>query len=573
MLTIRRLRSQRAQRGSVLSAVLIMVVFLSILGGALMGELSSAFLVTRSDAGRIATEASLDSSIAYGIGSLQQRSVPVHCATDQPSGSTTTLNGMTAAEAPICRAIVPDLVTGLAGEPSSVDGTWDRVAGRDRYLVSDAAGTLRAYQVGLSGPSWAKAIGGLQTGVLLSASAGGSPILLIPAQIQGSGCSSHCVAAFDDAGSVPNFRCSMPAASTVTAEPAVETPVGGQVNLPDYAFFGSSGSQGNLYVYDASAGASCGLLESASLGGTAVGAPLVFPGSNQHDQVTDDIFVMVASAGRTTLQHWTYSETTDEDGRSTSLNHLASLDLNLASAAAGYSADSSALSSRTPIMLAIASASGRLALVRISVNRSTYSMTLMLNKSIPGGAGTNRAPYWCTARCGGTDLIGVGTTSGTLYLLNASLDVAFSYTEPGLGAINTTPIADSNGDWYFGDDNGLVYDLELPPSGTQLFKAASFGPGGPDQIRSSPFAGSPGGCSGCIAIYFGATGTDGRAYFAQIGKVRVMDVTSCLTSGPKSTTCTGAARLWARLEVGDPQFVGGKGVNVVGWAYFTQGLP
>jgi hypothetical protein len=562
----------------VLSAVLIMVVFLSILGGALMGELSSAFLVTHSQAGRIATEASLDSSTAYGIGSLEQRSVPVHCVTDQPSPSTTTLNGMSTASASICRAIVPDVVAGLAGGTSAVDGTLDTVAGRNRYLITDSGGTLRAYQFGQSAESWARNLGGPQTGPLLSTNAGGSAALLIPAANPGSGCSGHCVALFNSAGVVPSFRCSMPASTAVSAQPAVETPVGGKVNFPDYAFIGSSGAQGRLYVYDASPNGSCEPKQSASLGGTAVGAPLVFPGSNRQDEVSDDVFVLVTSGAGTTLQHWSYTETTqhgsDEGGgTSISLDRLASLNVNVGAGAIGYSADLTALSSKAPIMLAIASASGRLALARISVSGSNYSMSLTLNRSLPNGAATNRSPYWCTTRCGGTDLIGVGGSNGTLYLLNASLNVAFTYTEAGLAAINTTPIADANGDWYFGDDNGFVYDVELPAQGTQMFKAASFGPGAQNQIRSSPYVGSPGGCSGCIAMYFGAAGNGGRAYFAQIGKIRVMDVTSCLTSGAKSTTCSGAARLWTRVEVGDPQYVGGQGVNTVGWAYSTQGLP
>lgn len=573
MLTSRRQRRVRAQRGSVLSAVLIMVVFLSILGGALMGELSSVFLVTRSQAGRIATEASLDSSVAYGIGSLEQRSVPVHCVTDQPSPSTTTLNGMSTAAASICRAIVPNAVTALAGGTSSVDGTLDTVAGRNRYLISDSSGVLHAYQFGKSIESWEKDLGGQQTAPLLSTNSGGSPVLLIPVTIPGSGCSSHCVALFNSAGAVPSFRCSMPAPTAVSAQPAVETPVSGGVNFPDYAFIGSS----SLSVYDASPNGSCELKKAASLFGTAVGAPLVFPGSNRRDQVSDDVFVVVTSAAGTSLQHWSYTETTargsDEGGGTTiDLGRLSSLNLNVGSGAVGYSADITAPSSNTPIMLAVASASGRLALARISVSGSNYSMSLTLNRSLPNGAATSRPPYWCTARCQGTDLIGVGGTNGTLYLLNGSLNVAYTYTEAGLAAIDTTPVADANGDWYFGDDNGFVYDVELPPKGPQLFKAARFGPGGQNQVRSSPYVGSPGGCSGCVGIYFGAAGSGGGAYFVQIGKIRVMDVTSCLTSGAKSTTCTGAARLWTRIEVGDPQYVGGQGVNTVGWAYFTQGL-
>jgi len=79
--------------------------------------------------------------------------------------------------------------------------------------------------------------------------------------------------------------------------------------------------------------------------------------------------------------------------------------------------------------------------------------------------------------------------------------------------------------------------------------------------------GSPSdGCAPGPCMYFGSTGT---TYFAQLGGLRLMDVTGCLTSGAGSTTCAGNPRLWARLEVGTPGIVGGQDVNVIGWSYYS----
>src|SRR5207247_2156564 len=85
------------------------------------------------------------------------------------------------------------------------------------------------------------------------------------------------------------------------------------------------------------------------------------------------------------------------------------------------------------------------------------------------------------------------------------------------------PVADSNGDWYFGADDGYVHDVEMPASGSQLFQAAKFGPGG--QIQSSPVEA---GCSTGPCMYFGSS-TSG-AYFVLLGKTRVSDLRACISA-------------------------------------------
>ena len=221
------------------------------------------------------------------------------------------------------------------------------------------------------------------------------------------------------------------------------------------------------------------------------------------------------------------------------------------------------------IQLAITSSSGQVALASINVGggRSgpTYSISGGPAPATLGGS-FSRAPYWC--HCPGGDLIGAGNQNGTLYILDAGLNLRLRYTgsADGSPAINTTPAADANGDWYFGADDGFVYDVEPPASGIDMFKAARLNPGG--KVTSSPVVGSPSdGCAPGTCMYFGSTGT--TDYFVQLGGLRLMDVTGCLTSGSGSTACTGNPRLWARLEVGTPGIVGGRDVNVIGWSYYS----
>lgn len=87
-------------------------------------------------------------------------------------------------------------------------------------------------------------------------------------------------------------------------------------------------------------------------------------------------------------------------------------------------------------------------------------------------------------------MIGVGGSNGELFLFTTGLSLAYQYDGrlDGISAITTTPMADSNGEWYFGASDGYVYDVEIPVSGIQLFKAARFGPGG--SIASSPIVGA-----------------------------------------------------------------------------------
>ena len=571
--------SKSRQRGSILSSLLIIVAFLSILIGALMTELTSSFLISRTLVNRMQNEATVSSVVELGINQLQGGAVPPVCARDNRGPWFLTLNGSAAAVTQTCTQIVPDFAGPLAPGSFTVDGIHDTAAGRDRYLVIDSTGVLRSYPFGQSTPSWSFGIGGAPTAPLLSkADSSGSVALLVPVVMAGSGCGGHCVALVKDAGGARSFRCTMPASTAVTTTPAAEVSASGSLNFPDYAFFGSSGASGRLYVYDAATGGSCQQLRSAALGGSAVGTPLVFPGvvdnKGPNTSLSDEIFVVVTDSNSTAFEHWRYTEATQEcdvDCGGSAFTTTLSLGLVsslLLAGTAGANATGYAISSTVPanganLNLVVVSPSGRVFMGRIAV-RSGPSYTMSAGAAITLPAGASRAPYWCHCP-GGQSLIGVGTTNGFLYVLSDTpLAVQWSYDgQPdGWPAINTTPMADANGDWYFGANDGAVYDVELPMSGSTMFKAARFGPGGP--IASSPVVGA---CAAGPCLYFGST-TAG-SYFAQLGHTRIIDLRACVSSASGSTICAANPRLWARVEVGSPAIVGGSGVYVQGWSYYA----
>jgi hypothetical protein len=359
----------------------------------------------------------------------------------------------------------------------------------------------------------------------------------------------------------------MPASVSVTAQPAAEVTAGGSGHFPGYAFFGDAA--GDLYVYNSTEDGGCNLLAINSLGGGVVGAPLVFPGTvtktGNSTTISDEVFVLVSRATSTQLFHLRYSETTDPQDNVTPGLGLAEAPRAIA---IGGNAVGYAISSTLPVVgstmsLVVATASGRLGMARIAVGSGpVYSMSSGASIVLPNGSGATRAAYWC--HCPTQDLIGVGGTNGFLYLFNNALSLAYTYDgQPdGRPAIQTTPMADANGDWYFGASDGFVYDVEIPVSGLQLFKAAKFGPGG--AIASSPIVGA---CVAGPCMYFGSSSLG--SYFVRIGTTRVSDLRACISSTFGSTICGANPRLWARVQVGPAAIWGNLGVYVQGWSYYS----
>ena len=561
---------RKRQRGGVLSGLLIVVAFLSILIGALMTEESSAFLLSRTEVARTQRQATVTSGVELAIHRLENSITPRVCAQDARGPWFLTVNGNPTAVTQTCTAIVPDPNSGgLAAGSFTVDGIHDTSLGQNQYLVSDATGVLRAYQVGSSTPRWAFPIGGGATGPPLTRndSDGIHEDLFVPVAMSGSGCGGHCVAFLVSAGGAPTVKCTLPSDSAVNSQPSIESTSTGGDNFSHYLFFAGSGS-GSLQVYYAIEMGNCGQQATASLGGSAVGSPLVFPGTVTTKKgvttVSDDIFVLVNTGASTFLEHWRYSEINGDPILS---NVGPSLDLTsvVGSMAVGYALAPGQLNPGTSLSMIVAGASGQLGMARITASSGlTYSSTLGPFSTVLSG-GVSRAPYWCT--CPSGTLIGVGTTNGSLYLLSSSLATVYSYSgvADGSPAINTTPRPDENGDWYFGADDGFVYDVEIPISGSQLFKAARFGPGG--AILSSPIVGGDAECGDGPCVYFGSS-TAG-SYLTFIGETRILDIRACVSDAGGSTNCAANPRLWARVEVGQSAVIGGDGVYVMGWSYYS----
>ena len=564
MLSSKRERRARAQRGSVLSALLVIVAFLSILGGALMNEISGQFLLTHTLTDRVVAEATINSSAENAIGQLQARTkdwiktgkFPL-CSTDNPAAWSIPLNGMNAAADAICRAIAPDQVAKLTDGTFPADGAQLTVGGQKVFVVGDSGGNVYAYTFGTPRLSWAASVGRGVTGPPSQ-----SPYAPRTAFPVGS-----AVALLDDNS---GRNCFMAANGTVTSPPGFENhPAGKSPYFPDYAFFGDS--SGTLWVYDGS----CNRLQSAVAGGPVVGSALVLTGrqdssdnqqcGNQggdegsNQQTTSvDIFAVINRSGGARLAHFQYCET--RQGGQLISNDLRSdpsdqpVGLSIGNAV-GVAFGSTTPSSGT-IRLAVTGTSG-IAVPTIQSTSDSYSMSSGQGNTSLGGF--TSAPYWWHSSSG--DRIGAANQTSLLVLdMNLNQQLRFDGSVP----ITTTPGADPNGDWYFGANDGFIYDVEPPAKGTQMFPAARFGPGGA-AVTSSPIVT---GCSNRTCMYFG---TGASAHFAQIGPGRVMDLSACLTSGSGSTTCTaGSLRLWARVEVGDPAYFGtpNQGVNVIGWSYY-----
>jgi hypothetical protein len=561
---------RRRQRGSVLSGLLIIVAFLAILIGGLLTELTSSFVLSRDQMTRVKTEATVTSAVELGIHQLEGGPVPAVCAQDARGPWYLTLNGHDAAVTQTCSGIVPEVATGLAAGSFTVDGIHDTAGGNNRYLVANTSGRLNSYPFGQTQPSWSIPVGGRPTAPPLAQRDPNSAVdvsLLVPVAEPGGTCSGHCVALYTDPGSTPSFVCDMPASVSVTAQPAAEVTAGGSGHFPGYAFFGDAA--GDLYVYNSTEDGGCNLLAINSLGGGVVGAPLVFPGTvtktGNSTTISDEVFVLVSRATSTQLFHLRYSETTDPQDNVTPGLGLAEAPRAIA---IGGNAVGYAISSTLPVVgstmsLAVATASGRLGMARIAVGSGpVYSMSSGASIVLPNGSGATRAAYWC--HCPTQDLIGVGGTNGFLYLFNNALSLAYTYDgQPdGRPAIQTTPMADANGDWYFGASDGFVYDVEIPVSGLQLFKAAKFGPGG--AIASSPIVGA---CVAGPCMYFGSSSLG--SYFVRIGTTRVSDLRACISSTFGSTICGANPRLWARVQVGPAAIWGNLGVYVQGWSYYS----
>lgn len=535
---------RRAQRGSVLSGVLILVAFLAIIAGALMTELSTNLLLSRALVNRVGNEATVNSAVETALDRLQNTPLVSGC----PNLGPLTLNGRTAATSYLkCTPIVDSNSTPLqqlaaSSAPFNADGTHAVLPtlGRNDYLVGDSGGNVFDYRFDTMALLWTRALGGSVTGPpaeIIDVNNQGQVSDLIPVASPrpgpnpGCGPANFCVAFIEDGGnSNHSIECLMQASAVVTAQPAA-----GVAN-PDVAFFGDG--KGQLFAYDPTDGGGCEQQDSASIpGGRAVVAgPVVFAGSGG----TDHLYVVVSDGTSSQLWHYTYKE-------SSGLVAISSLALP-AARAVGIAVEPGTLPSR----VAITFAGGQVALAQIQAN---FGLSLLASRSV--ATNIDGAPYWC--QCPGGDQIGVGGRNGALYLFDTSLNPTASYPAGG-PAISTNPTADSAGDWFFGGTDGAVYEVQRPTGQATMVLGARFGSAG-GAINSSPFLGA---ChTSWICVYVGSA--DSTIDVVPLDARRAV-ITACISTSPPA--CSGVnPRLWTSIEVGSASSSGT--VLVGGWSYYS----
>jgi hypothetical protein len=514
-----------------------MVAFLAIISGALMTELSTNFLLSNDLLNRVQTEATVNSAAELAINQLQNAPLNAVC----PSPSQISINGQTAAVsyvscAPTVHAGSPQFQSVARSSQFTTDGTL--VPGLNDYVVGDSGGTVFDYPYGSDSPRWSLRLGGTVTAtplVMPDPSNSGQFLDLIPAS--GSACEpvAFCVSVRSDDGSAatPGLDCVMTASGLVQSQPA------SGVNFPNIVFAGDAAR--HLYAMDVTSGACDNESGTVSASGPVVAGPLVFPcNTGCGGRRTDDVFVLTSSGGSSQLQSFAYSS---YQGFTAS-----GADLNLPwGNASGIAVENSTLPSR----VAISFAGGQVAVVQIDA-----SANLSRTASVSRPAHLGGAPYWCHCP-GSANLIGVGGDNGDLYVLDSNLNTYATYA--GSQAIRTTPAVDAAGDWYFGADNGHLYEVQKPPGATAMVQAANLGSAG-GAIGSSPVVG---GCQVGICVYLGSM--DSHTYLVSLD-ARDAVLTSCISTAPPS--CSGVnPRLWTSVEIGmasNPQ-----AVHVQGWSYYS----
>jgi hypothetical protein len=306
------------------------------------------------------------------------------------------------------------------------------------------------------------------------------------------------------------------------------------------AFFGDT--SGNVYAVDANgpSDGDCSTVPSTGTANPVVAGPVVIA-CNGCGTRTDEVFVLTTGGGSSSLARFTYTR------NGLSSNPAGSLAFPWPNAK-GMAFDAGSM------RLAISFGGGQVALVQLS---SSGGMTQVAQNVNLVTGGISRAPYWC--RCPGLgNEIGIGGRNGTLYVLDTNLNIYSSYA--GGKAIDTTPVADGAGDWYFGANDGRIYEVQKPGGGPAMIVAASFGTAGA-AFGSSPVIGA---CPAGICIYVGSL--DASAYLVPLD-ARNAVLTACISIAPPNCAAGSNPRLWTQVEVGDA--ASSRTVHIQGWSYYS----
>jgi hypothetical protein len=440
-----------------------------------------------------------------------------------------------------------------ASSPFNVDGTHAVLPaqGRNDCLVGDASGNVFDYSFDLSAivmtKLWSKSLGGSVTAPPLEMpNVSNQPqgiVDLIPVSNPNSGPSpgcgpaNFCVASIAGGGGDRDandwsLQCFMAASAAVKARPAAG------ISNPDLAYFGDA--NGKLFAYDVDDGGCAQASLPVDLGPAVIAGPVVFSGPGG----TDHLYLVVSDGVSSSLVHYTYKS-------SQGLRPVSSLPLP-APQALGIALEPGSLPSR--LAITFAGTGGQVALAQI---QSGFGVSLLASTSVPTSIAG--APNWC--QCPGVDLIGVSGRNGGLYVLDTNLNTNATFP-PGGPAISTTPAADAAGDWFFGADDGNIYEVQrqVGQATLALATAQPYGSGG-SAITSSPILGS---CNNTawICVYAGSADW---LYFVPLD-ARHAVVTACMSTSPPA--CSGSnPQLWTSVEVGSASSL--STVHVKGWSYYS----
>lgn len=520
---------RQAQRGSVLSAVLILTAFLAILSAALVTELSSNLLVSRVLVHQVSNQATVSSAVEMTIDQLQSTPVGQPC----PAPSSPSLNSLTAAAAYASCQMNPDpsspsQVAGTGGAAFTVDGTHVVIGpgwNVNEYLVGDGS-SLYEVPFGSSATNWTYDVGAALTGppnAVIDTTGAPHLLDLVPTTAN-CGSSPACVQMLtESAGSPPSYQCSMSADDDVTARPQAG------LRNPKEGYFGDA--SGKLYAYDMgfTGDADCQLSASTVVadGLPIVAGPFVFAGPSG----TDEVYVVASDGSQTEIAAYTFHNGALSSTGTTNLPY---------GDVSGAARDSSAL----PARLAITYGGGQVSLAQIS---ATFSVSLAGSTTLPSGI--ESAPSWC--QCPGGSLIGVGGQNGTLYVLNPSLALNGSFASGS--SISTSPSSDAEGDWFFGASDSRLYYVS-----PAMVLGGRYRLDGP--IGSSAIAGL---CPNGLCVY---VGTAGRHAYLLLFDTRSVVITACISTSPP--TCSGDnPRLWVSARIGAPGAP--RTVQILGWSYYS----
>jgi len=411
-----------------------------------------------------------------------------------------------------------------SGASFAVDGTYANLSFGGEYLGGDSAGNL----YGRGARSWTAALGGHVTGPPRAIS---GDDVLAPAHgataSASNTCGSDCVAFFEFGLSAPD--CYMQANGSVTAAPAPG------VNYPAYVYFGDS--SGKFFAYDGT----CTQKASQSLPQAVISSPIVFDAGINKPQ-TDEIFALLADSTKSQLAQFDFSSGKNGTG------FTAPTDTSLGTpSAVGLAVDGTSL----PARVAITFAGGMVRVLQIS---TSFTVSTIASRQLPSGIAD--APAWYGSGANGT--VGVAGQNGTLYLMDGSLGSLRSYALGG--SIQGSPVADGQGDWFVGNDNGTVD--EVPAIGSPQYSTLAFGGGQLGSIQSSVQV-AP--CNGGAWLCAYAPSTNGDLYGVNLS-ARDVVISACISTVPPACASDNP-RLWVSAQVGSE--ASNKTVHVQGWSYYS----